>query len=122
MKIAIVGSRLYPDMEAVDYFVSMLPKGTTVISGEAPGVDTQAKEAAVARGLMYVGYRAQWLVYGRRAGAIRNAFMVEDADIVVAFWDGHSKGTKITMDMAREARKLMSPKRALQVLLLNSVK
>jgi len=49
--------------------------------------------------------RADWQQYGRRAGAIRNRRIVAAASRVVAFWDGASKGTSITIDMARELGK-----------------
>ena len=32
--------------------------------------------------------------YGKRAGILRNRDIVDAADIVVAFWDGKSPGTK----------------------------
>lgn len=37
-----------------------------------------------------------------RAAFARNRYIVEDADVVVAFWDGVSKGTKNTIDIAEE--------------------
>ena len=50
---------------------------------------------------------ADWATHGKRAGFIRNAEMVERVKgvkaIVLAFWDGESKGTKHTIDLAKKA-------------------
>jgi hypothetical protein len=47
LKVLICGSRDWPDPEAVARRVGELPDGTIVIAGEARGVDTWAREAAV---------------------------------------------------------------------------
>ena len=105
MRIAIVGSRGFRELYRVRAFVSELPEGTTVISGEAPGVDREAKRAALARGLPYEGYPADWETHGLKAGFLRNRVLVEKAEAVVAFWDGSSRGTKHSIDLARKAGK-----------------
>lgn len=105
MKIAVVGSREYPDMEGVRRFIRALPKDVVVISGGARGVDSVAEEEARVQGLTVEIYPADWARYGRRAGYVRNKIMVDKADKVVAFWDGKSKGTKHTIDLARKASK-----------------
>ena len=40
---------------------------------------------------------------GRGAGFVRNRAIVEAANVVVAFWDGRSRGTAHTIGLAREA-------------------
>ena len=50
-KVAIVGSRDFPDMVAVTDYVNELPQDTRVISGGARGVDTVAEKAARDRGM-----------------------------------------------------------------------
>lgn len=108
MKIAIVGSRDYPNMEKVIEYVKGLDKDTVVVSGGARGVDTTAVLAAKNFGLKFEEYPADWGKYGLRAGYIRNTTIVEESDKVVAFWDGHSKGTKDTIDKAKEVGKLVA--------------
>ena len=44
----------------------------------------------------------EWNKYGKRAGLMRNDIIVSMADCVVAFWDGVSRGTKYTIDKAKE--------------------
>lgn len=108
MKIAIVGSRDYPNLKDVDrYFESHIPKhpDTIIISGGARGVDTRAAELAQKYDLGLVTYIPDWNQFGRKAGMIRNSLIVELADKVVAFWDEESRGTKDTIDKTLKAGK-----------------
>jgi len=104
MKIAIVGSREYLRWDIVHAFVSAIWRkhpGATVLSGGARGVDRHAVQAAMRHHMAFEVYPAQWDRYGKRAGYLRNELIVADADQVVAFWDGKSRGTKHTIDIAR---------------------
>ncbi len=49
------------------------------------------------------GLGADWDRLGRKAGPIRNAQIVFNADRVVAFWDGKSRGTLNTVVQADRA-------------------
>lgn len=100
-RVAIVGSRAFLDLSLVRAFVAGLPDGTVVISGGAKGVDAAAEAAARARGLYVESIRPKWAEFGRAAGAIRNWQIVQKADRVVAFWDGVSRGTAITIAPAK---------------------
>lgn len=104
-RVAIIGSRKFPQLKAVEAFVDGLPAGTVVISGGAVGVDLTAEIAAKTRGLEVISFPAQWGLHGRRAGFIRNQLIVNEADIIVAFWDGKSKGTSHTVSLAKKAKK-----------------
>ena len=84
-KLAIVGSRNWPDKQAVVALVNRLHHTTVVISGGARGVDTWAIEAARARGLQTIVIPADWKRHGRSAGYRRNFQIVEQADGMVAF-------------------------------------
>lgn len=105
VKVGIVGSRDYPDLEAVRRFVAALPEGTVVVSGGARGVDQTAEDAARARGLVVDVKIALWQQHGKRAGPMRNREIVEASDEIVAFWDGVSPGTRSTIDIAHGAQK-----------------
>lgn len=107
MKLAIVGSRDYPDEMQVRQYVANLPAETIVLSGGARGVDTWAVDEALKRwDLTAEVYPAEWQRYGKSAGYRRNADLVNAADQVVAFWDGRSSGTKHTIKLAQAAGKL----------------
>jgi hypothetical protein len=100
-RIVVVGSREYPNLDEVRQFVFEQERDAVIISGGAFGVDTEAINAARHYRMPYEVYPARWSQHGRSAGAIRNREMVDGADEVVAFWDGKSRGTKITIDYAQ---------------------
>jgi hypothetical protein len=101
-RIAIVGSRDFPVLDAVRAFVNRLPSSAIVVSGGARGVDQVAETAARERGLQVDVYPADWDTYGKSAGMRRNHDIVKAADVVVAFYDGHSRGTKNSIELAAQ--------------------
>lgn len=90
-------------MARVVEYVGRLPANTCVVSGGAPGVDQTAEWAAVAMGFSVFSFAPDWTRYGKSAGMIRNAKIVEHCDELVAFWDGASRGTAHSIDLARKA-------------------
>jgi len=102
-RIAIVGSRGFAARWKVEDYIRSLPGTAVIVSGGADGVDTWAFEYATHRGHLVEVYPADWQEYGKRAGFLRNQLIVSKADRVVAFWDGVSKGTKHTIDLALKA-------------------
>lgn len=42
---------------------------------------------------------------GKAAPLIRNKLIVKNAEIIIAFWDGKSRGTKFTIDYAKRIGK-----------------
>ena len=101
MRVAIVGSRHFPELERVKALVTSLPPGTTVVTGGASGVDAAAAEAARARGLglQKLPPRLEESI-DPGASAQRNQRLIEVADLLVAFWDGESSGTRGTVERA----------------------
>lgn len=99
MKVAVVGSRnLW-----VDDLGKYLPDGVTeIISGGARGVDTCAREYAIAHGIKLTEFLPDYDRYGRVAPLYRNITIIEHADLVMAFWDGKSRGTKFVIDKCKE--------------------
>lgn len=65
----------------------------TFIGGGAKGADELGEKWACENVLKYEKYPADWNKHGKAAGHIRNTQMAKDADVLVAFWDGKSKGT-----------------------------
>lgn len=116
--IAIVGSRVinsdtanmvraYVDGIADDNEAWAEPRHT-VLSGGATGVDEVAQKAAKDRRVpfkLYAVTAREWKAYGKAAGPMRNIEMVKNADVVVAFWDGVSKGTRHAIEEALKQRK-----------------
>ena len=102
MKVVIVGTRTYPDLEQVRKYVRDLSPDDIIVSGGAKGVDETAEGEARKIGMEVISVPAEWNKYGKRAGLMRNDIIVGMADCVVAFWDGVSRGTKYTIDKAKE--------------------
>jgi hypothetical protein len=100
-RVAIVGSRDYLNLAAVRRYVLALPKGTIIISGGARGVDRAGELAAREAGLEVVIYWADWDTHGKEAGLLRNGSIVRDADRVVVFWDGKSRGSAHTIALCK---------------------
>lgn len=104
-RVLIAGSRGYSHWDAVKRLVESLKPDTLVISGAANGVDKWAATAARAKGLQVEEYPADWATYGRRAGAMRNAVMVDLCHRACVFWDEASPGSKVTIGMLRRSGK-----------------
>ena len=105
MKIAIVGSREYPNMQKVVDYINNLPLDTVIVSGGARGVDRTAETTAKGRGMKTQIFTPNWEKHGRKAGIMRNTDIVEAADKVVAFWDGVSNGTRDSIRKAQQMGK-----------------
>jgi len=105
--VMVCGGRTFDDEDTLFSVLDGLanvfpvdPFDMTIIQGAARGADSMAREYAHCRGLDTREFPAEWEKYGKSAGYRRNADMVNRADVVVAFWDGESKGTKHSIDLA----------------------
>ena len=78
----------------------------TIVSGAAIGTDKMGEQYAKNRGLNLHVIPAEWFKLGRRAGIVRNGLMAEYAaekePLLVAFWNGTSRGTKNMIDQAKK--------------------
>ena len=94
MRVGVVGSRSITVLNLKDY----LPKDTTmIVSGGARGVDTCARQYAKTYGIPLLEFLPDYERYGRSAPLRRNVTIVENSDLVLAFWDGRSRGTMHTV-------------------------
>lgn len=99
MKIAVIGSRGLSVADLEKY----LPENTTeIVSGGAKGIDTSAREYALANGIKLTEFLPEYDKFGRSAPLKRNITIIEYADVVLAFWDGKSRGTKFVIDNCKE--------------------
>ena len=82
---------------------------TTIIqdlpNGEIFGTEMIAKMVAKEYGLKCHRFPADWEKHGKSAGYIRNKEMAEFSDVIIAFWDGKSKGTKHMIDISVDMNK-----------------
>lgn len=98
MKVAFIGSRglSVPDLE------NDLPQDTTeIVSGGAGGVDTCARVYALAHGLKLTEFLPEYDRLGMRTPLIRHIAIIRHADLVPAYWDGRSRGTKFVIDCCK---------------------
>lgn len=99
MRVAVIGSRGLTVNDLGKY----LPEDTTeIISGGARGVDSSAREYALAHNIKLTEFLPEYDKYGRSAPLKRNITIIENADIVLAFWDGVSHGTKFVIDNCKK--------------------
>ena len=99
MKVGVIGSRGL----TVDNLEQYLPQNTTeIVSGGAKGIDTCAREYAISHGIKLTEFLPEYSRYGRGAPLKRNLKIIEYADVVIAFWDRQSKGTKNVIENCKK--------------------
>lgn len=104
MKLAIVGSRGL-DISQLSWLEPLVPKDCeAIVSGGAKGVDQLAWEIARHLGLACIELLPDYGRYGRGAPLIRDRAIVREADLVVAVWDGSSRGTRYVMEQCRKTQ------------------
>ncbi len=124
MKVAVIGSRGFTDYEKVKDYLGRLDskrKITLIVSGGADGADSLGERWADENGVQKLIFEAKWddlthpdarikvnrygKKYDANAGFRRNRDIVDNCDVVLAFWDGRSPGTRNSVDYARSKNK-----------------
>lgn len=104
-RVIIAGGRDFSDYNllstTMDHFLSRVNDEIIVVCGKARGADTLGELYAKERGYLVQYFPADWERYGKSAGYIRNTEMAKNADTLVAFWDGSSRGTKNMIETAQ---------------------
>jgi len=110
MNLAIVGSRTFNDYSLFcDSIESLRCKVniTSFVSGGAKGADRLAERYADEFSFPITVHLPDWDGLGKGAGYARNITIVNECDILIAFWDGQSKGTKHSIQLALKSGKLV---------------
>jgi hypothetical protein len=105
MNIIIAGSRNFNDYNLLKSSCDNLLTQFTnieIVSGTARGADKLGERYAREKGYDIKQFPANWDKFGKSAGYIRNDEMAQYADMLIAFWDGTSKGTKHMIDLANK--------------------
>lgn len=110
MKLMVCGSRTinnyYYVADAIQYVCRRIGQyPSLIISGAAYGSDVQALIWAIRHGVPRSVHVAEWNKYGKSAGYRRNVDMVDECDLCIAIWDGVSKGTAHSIQIARSKGK-----------------
>lgn len=108
--LLICGSRNYnnySEFEKITNLVLKNQKDVTIVSGGAKGADKLAERYCCIKNIKIFIFNAKWDKYGKSAGFIRNAEMIDfirekNNNGVLAFWDMESNGTKHTIESAKK--------------------
>lgn len=105
-KILIAGSRDFADYELLESTMNQLllayDGNVEIVSGTARGADKLGEQYAKDNGYALKQFLANWSLYGRSAGYVRNAQMADYINMAVIFWDGQSRGTKHMIELCRQ--------------------
>jgi hypothetical protein len=111
MRILVTGSRDWEYSALIEQALALAAQdepnqaSIVLVSGACPtGADAIAEEIADQWDWQIERHPADWDRYGKRAGFVRNAEMVElGADVCLAFIWNRSKGATMTADLAEKA-------------------
>lgn len=117
LRVIVAGGREFNNFDRLCKFCDSVINGfktkdtiVTIISGNAIGTDRMGEQYAQLRGYNLKIIPADWFKLGRSAGIIRNKQMAEYAisdnanGILIAFWNGASRGTGNMIQIARTNR------------------
>ena len=97
LRVAIIGSR-DANEDCYNKIIENLPaECSEIISGGAKGIDTYAKMVAQNLGIAYREFLPDYAKYGKYAPIQRNKLIIENADMVLGFWNFQSRGTQSTI-------------------------
>lgn len=113
MNIVVCGTRTFMDRKYIyrklDHLTKNLDRRKLVVyNGDCKGPDKIAQDWAMQYLAAWKNYKAEWYGKWPECGPIRNREMLKEAvaegkTVVVAFWDGASKGSA---DCIKQARKM----------------
>jgi len=105
VKIAVIGSRDFNDYNLLKSMLDPVKfKIGLIVSGGARGADSLAERYARENNIETLIFIPDWSK-GKSAGYERNKQIVEASDIIIAFWDGSSKGTQHSFKLAEKYNK-----------------
>lgn len=104
LRVLVTGSRSWTAREEVYGVLDELRPDIVIHGGCPTGADAMASAWCQLHGVAEDVFPADWEVHGRRAGYLRNQAMIDEGpDLVVAFRREGSRGTQMTIDLARKA-------------------
>ena len=110
LRVIIAGSRDFNNYDLLESTISNYLKeniaNVEIVSGTARGADQLGEQFANNHRYRIKSFPANWNLYGKSAGPIRNREMAEYASggqgVLFAFWDGKSRGTKSMINLAKK--------------------
>ncbi len=104
MKVAVIGSRGFNNYDLLKKTLSNI-EITLLVSGGATGADSLGEQYAIENNIETKIFLPDWDKHKRAAGMIRNTDIVNESEVVVAFWDGNSRGTLDSINKAKKSNK-----------------
>jgi hypothetical protein len=112
MNIAIIGSRSFTNYNLLNETIydycqknSIDIKSLQIVSGGAIGADKLGEKFAKNNNLKTLIFLPDWAKHGRKAGILRNADIIDNSNVIFAFWDGQSKGTLNSINRSKKQNK-----------------
>lgn len=105
MNLGVIGSRTFSDYDLLKTELNKFKDITKIISGGAKGADILSEKYAQEFGIETVIFYPEYEKHGRKAPFLRNTSIVQASDIVIAFWDEVSKGTKDSINKCTKLNK-----------------
>jgi hypothetical protein len=108
MKVAVVGSRTFIDYDILKKNLDIIHEKkpiTYIVSGGAKGADSLGEKWAKENNIESLIFIPDWDKFGKSAGYKRNESIIINSDIVIAFWDGKSKGTQHSINLSKQHNK-----------------
>ena len=106
--IGVIGSRKFEDYyhfsNKLMYFISNIKDDIQFVSGGCKsGADNLIKKYCIENGYNLIEHLPDYEKYkGKVAPLKRNHKIVDDSDMLIAFWNEMSKGTEYTIKLAQE--------------------
>ena len=103
MKVIVAGSRNFNNYKLLKEKLDKIKEKYTIeiVSGGANGADKFGEQYSKENNLKVHLFPADWNKFGKSAGYLRNRDMAKFGDILIAFWDGKSKGTQHMIELAK---------------------
>lgn len=103
-RVIIAGSRTFDDFDKLCQVCDYMLKNKLdieIVSGTANGADKLGEKYAFERGFKLKKFPPDWSL-GKSAGYLRNELMAKNADALIVFWDGKSKGTSHMIKLSKQ--------------------
>lgn len=105
-KIAVVGTRHYSDYKHftgwIKYYTQNVVNPCFVSGGAKSGADNLIERYSEENNIPVIVYYPLYSEWGVRAPLIRNQSIVNESEMMIAFWDGKSTGTAHVIGLAKE--------------------
>jgi hypothetical protein len=108
MKIGIIGSRTFDNYNFLEEQILKnfnIDDITLIVSGGANGADKLGENFAKNYKIRTLIFLPDWKSYGKSAGFKRNHDIINNSDIVIAFWNYESKGTENSIKLCEKKNK-----------------